>query len=144
MATKIVDSTNKTIGTFISFISADIALVGFKMNGKSYILPISKDSIGENESITIYHTDPDCAGQSYIEYKDTIGLVRPYYNLTSFGWISHHPEGVTPQTITAVSFQQTSGCGNLETPIEVIVITLIEALGPDFADSFIPPFRLAL
>lgn len=138
MASKIIDSTGKTVGTFVSFFDENTALVQFKIGNKNYMLPVYPDKIGNDVDEWLYYTQLNCVGQAYVGYSEQTGLVT-FYNLTPFGWLNLHPEGVTPQTILPLSYSSTSGCTNI--PAEpLLVITLEEATGPDFRAGFTPPF----
>jgi hypothetical protein len=147
MASKIIDSTGKTVGTFISFFGNDTAFVNFKVSGKNYIMPVFGDKIGEEENLELYYDEPNCSGQAYVAYNPDAGLVLPYYNLSAFGWINRHPDGVTPQIINVLSISTSEVCTSLTDdpePFNLQVITLEEALGPDFRAGFTPPFRFDL
>lgn len=146
MANKIVDSTGKTVGAFISFIDVDSAFVQFRINSRLYILPVYQDRIGDEDVIQIYYTTNDCSGQVYIQFgsapvNGNYGLF-PRYFLTPFGWVSSTPDGVTTQVVDIASENDSSnaGCEAISIP-DMTVITLQQALGPDFRAGFTPPFR---
>lgn len=145
MAFKIVDSTGKEVGKFISLFGADSslisALVQMKINNKLYTIEVYPDRIGNEGGSLLYHTSSDCTGQEYISYEPNTDLFSRYV-LTSLGWITHAPEGITPQTITIGSYGETTSASCAVQSGTITAVTLQQATGPDFRAGFTPPFKI--